>query len=370
MERSARVVFGRVAVQGDREDLPHDAAQRDEHCGREREHSDPPCSAGAWRVAAIPMTKTTSSGIIRRIVHAETITLPLMPSPQRCLTRAVERFMASSSERSDALEVLQSQTEEGPCIECYARGSTVFSEDLAAELGRWPSFAPAAVGKGFRSVQALPMRVRGQTIGALNMFRAECGRLTTEDMSLGQGIADIASIALLQERALSESHAIVAQLQSALNSRVIIEQAKGILTEQAGISLDAAFARLRTHARAHNLRLAEVARALIDGQLSTETLTTRPSSSRQSFEIAGPYSGCGSLISPARFSAGRRSRPRRRFLVTSSSGALWKLGTPTSSVRAHMRCSSVAPLSSVCAPHGCNSPANWISQPHRSCVGV
>jgi transcriptional regulator with GAF, ATPase, and Fis domain len=182
------------------------------------------------------------------------------------------QVMASSSERSDALEVLQSQSEEGPCVECYVRASAVFSEDLSADSGRWPSFAPAAVSKGFRSVQALPMRVRGQTIGALNLFRAEPGRLDEEDVPLGQGLADIASIALLQERALSESHVLVTQLQGALRSRVIIEQAKGVLAEQTRTSLDAAFLRLRGHARTNNLRLADVAQRLISGQLSAATL--------------------------------------------------------------------------------------------------
>ena len=120
------------------------------------------------------------------------------------------------------------------------------------------------------------MRVRGQTIGALNMFRAEQGRLDKDDMALGQGIADIATIALLQERAISESNVLVAQLEAALTSRVVIEQAKGILAEQSRIGLDAAFLRLRAHARANNLRLADVARELIGGQLSTATLAETP----------------------------------------------------------------------------------------------
>jgi transcriptional regulator with GAF, ATPase, and Fis domain len=182
------------------------------------------------------------------------------------------QVMASSSERADALELLQCQGAEGPCTECYASARAVFSEDLAEDFGRWPSFAPAAVSKGFYSVQALPMRVRGQTIGALNLFRTERGRLAEEDMPLGQGMADIASVALLQERAVSDSHVLVAQLEGALGSRVIIEQAKGILAEQAQIGLDTAFVRLRGHARAGNLRLADVARQLTDGQLSAATL--------------------------------------------------------------------------------------------------
>jgi GAF domain-containing protein len=190
------------------------------------------------------------------------------------------RVMASSSERADALDLLQSQNQEGPCFECYRRGRPVLSEDLEADAGRWPAFAPAAVQKRFRSVHAVPMRVRGQTVGALNLFRASPGRIAERDMPLAQGMADIAAIALLQERALRQSRDLVAQLQGALSSRVVIEQAKGVLAERAQIGVDAAFARLRTHAREHNRRLSDVARELIDGRLDAAVLArTAPGAS-------------------------------------------------------------------------------------------
>lgn len=182
------------------------------------------------------------------------------------------RVMASSSERSDALDLLQSQNEEGPCFECYQRGQPVSSEDLGADADRWPIFAPAAVQTGFRSVQALPMRVRGETVGVLNLFRSEAGRIAERDMPLGQGMADIAAIALLQERSVRESRGVVEQLQGALSSRVVIEQAKGVLAERSHIGVDAAFARLRTHARDHNGRLSDVARDLINGRLDVAAL--------------------------------------------------------------------------------------------------
>jgi GAF domain-containing protein len=182
------------------------------------------------------------------------------------------RVMASSSERSEALEVLQSQRDEGPCVECYRQGEPVLSEDLAADEDRWPQFAPAAVQRGFRSVQALPMRVRGQTIGAMNLFRAQPGRMGEPDLSLGQAMADMAAIALLQERVVRESRGVIAGLQGALNSRVVIEQAKGMLAESGQIDLDGAFVRLRAHARDHNLRLSDVARDLIDGRLDAAAL--------------------------------------------------------------------------------------------------
>lgn len=192
----------------------------------------------------------------------------------------VLRVMASSSERSDALDLLQCQNDEGPCFECFVRGRPVFSEDLAQDLSRWPMFAPAALQKGFRSVQALPMRVRGETVGALNLFRSEAGRLAERDLPLAQGMADIAAVALLQERSLRESHGVVAQLQGALSSRVVIEQAKGVLAERANISVDASFARLRGYARGQNRRLSDVAGELIDGRLDPAALLDRPTSAR------------------------------------------------------------------------------------------
>jgi GAF domain-containing protein len=186
------------------------------------------------------------------------------------------RVMASSSERSDALDLLQSQNEEGPCFECYQRGRAVFSEDLEADIGRWPAFAPAAVEKGFRSVQAVPMRVRSQTIGALNLFRADAGRIAEGDMSLAQGMADLSAIALLHERAVRESRDVVLQLHGALTSRVVIEQAKGVLAERSHIGVDSAFAQLRAYARHHNRRLSDVARELIDGRLQASVFANTP----------------------------------------------------------------------------------------------
>ena len=183
------------------------------------------------------------------------------------------RVMASSSERSEALELLQSQRDEGPCVDCFRQSEPVFSEDLTADEDRWPQFAPAAVQNGFRSVQALPMRVRGETIGAMNLFRSETGQMGDADLLLGQGMADIAAIALLQERVVRESRGVIAGLQGALNSRVVIEQAKGMLAESAQIDVDEAFVVLRAHARDHNLRLSDVARDVIDGRLDAAALS-------------------------------------------------------------------------------------------------
>ncbi len=187
------------------------------------------------------------------------------------------RVMASSSERAEALELLQSQNEEGPCFECIQRGIVVFSSDLDKDSDRWPTFAPAATAHGFRSVQAVPMRVRGETVGALNLFRATLGRIDDRDVPLSQGLADISAVALLQERANRQSRGVLEQLHGALSSRVVIEQAKGVLAERCDIGVDAAFGLMRSYARAHNRRLSDVARELIDGNLDADTIAARRS---------------------------------------------------------------------------------------------
>ncbi len=182
------------------------------------------------------------------------------------------QVMASSSERSEALELLQSQNEEGPCFDCFRGSQLVVSENLAGERDRWPSFAQAAVDRGIASVHAIPMRVRGETIGALNLFSTEMGRIAERDVPLGQGMADIAAVALLQERSIRETRGVVEQLQGALDSRVLIEQAKGVLAERAHVSVDTAFVCVRTYCRAHNRRLSDVAREVVEHQLDVREL--------------------------------------------------------------------------------------------------
>jgi len=179
---------------------------------------------------------------------------------------------ASSSVRTDALELLQAQAKQGPGFDSWVTGFPVISESLAADRARWPVFAPLAVEKGFASIHAVPMRAAGRTLGSLNLFRARPGRIAAADLPLAQGMADLAAVALLQERSLRESRGVVEQLRVALTSRVVIEQAKGALAERAQIGVDAAFARLRAHARAQNRRLIDVASDLIDGSLDAAAL--------------------------------------------------------------------------------------------------
>lgn len=192
------------------------------------------------------------------------------------------RVMASSSERTDALELLQAQNAEGPCFECYQQGAVVLSEDLGADARRWPLFAPEAVRAGFASVHAVPMRAHGEAIGALNLFRSKAGPLAGTDVPVSQGMADIAAIGLLNERQSRETHDTVGQLQRALQSRVVIEQAKGLLAERLHLNMDEAFARLRAYARTHSRRLSEVADELIDGRLNDGALIERTGRRRTS----------------------------------------------------------------------------------------
>ena len=175
------------------------------------------------------------------------------------------RVVASSSEQARLVELFQLQHEEGPCLECYRIGQPVSEPDLAAAKDRWPSFAPAAVGSGFAAVQALPMRLRDEVVGAMNLFMHTPGRLTETELRVGQALADVATIGLLQERNLRHQEVLAEQLQGALNSRVMIEQAKGLLAERLGVNMGQAFELLRGQARRQNRRLAALAGAVADG---------------------------------------------------------------------------------------------------------
>jgi len=175
--------------------------------------------------------------------------------------------VASSSEAMRILEAFELQSDEGPCPDCYRSGRPIVNLDLASLHDRWPHFTPRALETGFRSVDALPLHLRDKTIGALNLFRTDNGGLGPDDLSTAQALADVATIAILQHRSALDSQVLTDQLNRALNSRVVIEQAKGMVAERAGIDMEDAFAALRAHARNHNLKLASVAREVIDGSL-------------------------------------------------------------------------------------------------------
>jgi transcriptional regulator with GAF, ATPase, and Fis domain len=175
------------------------------------------------------------------------------------------RVVAASSEAARLLELFQLQSDQGPCLDCFRSGQPVTAADLSTQAGRWPRFAAAARDAGFTAVQALPMRLREQVIGALNLFRAAPGPFDPAAVRIGQALADVATISLLHERSMRHSDTLNEQLQTALNSRVIIEQAKGKLAERLGLDMDQAFNLLRESARTQNRRLSDLAQAFVSG---------------------------------------------------------------------------------------------------------
>ena len=179
---------------------------------------------------------------------------------------------AASTESARLVELFELQSDAGPCVDCCRTGSPVVNADLGADAERWPRFAEAARESGFVAVHALPLRLRETVIGALNLFSAQSRVLTEDDVRAGQALADVATIGILAQRSLHQAELLAAQLQRALNSRIVIEQAKGVLSERRRISVDEAFTLLREHARANNLRLSDVARDVAEGSAAASEL--------------------------------------------------------------------------------------------------
>ena len=177
------------------------------------------------------------------------------------------QLLASTSERSQLVEVLQLQAGSGPCVEAYSTGTLIVVEDIAALTDKWPEFQAAALSQGFGSVHALPMRVYGRTIGAMGLFGENTGALSREDTAIGQALVDVATISILQERTIRESALVNEQLQRALNSRVLIEQAKGVIAYTSRVSMEEAFRLLRSYARSNSKSLHETAARVIDRTL-------------------------------------------------------------------------------------------------------
>jgi transcriptional regulator with GAF, ATPase, and Fis domain len=182
------------------------------------------------------------------------------------------QVFASSSEETRLLELLQVEADVGPCLQAFRTGHQVLVEDLSADAGRWPAFAARAAEYRYRSVCALPLRLREERVGALNLFRTEVGTLLPADIAIGQALADVAAIGILSHRMLRHSEEVSRQLQTALNTRVVIEQAKGVLAERGSLDMDRAFTVLRFYARTTHQRLADVARAVVEGADTTVIL--------------------------------------------------------------------------------------------------
>jgi GAF domain-containing protein len=185
------------------------------------------------------------------------------------------QFMAASDEQTRLLELFQLQHQEGPCLDAFLAGAPVVNADLRRAGARWPLFAPHASRLGFRSVHAIPLRLRNRVIGAMNLFGNGVGGLELEDVTVVQALADVATIGLLQERAIHSAEILTEQLQGALNSRVVIEQAKGALARTHDIDVDQAFILLRAYTRNHNRKLVDVAHAVLTSPTSVPELTQR-----------------------------------------------------------------------------------------------
>jgi GAF domain-containing protein len=186
------------------------------------------------------------------------------------------RLVASSSEAMRLLELFELQAQEGPCLDAFRTGQSIQHENLQAGTGHWPSFATAALQAGFLSASALPLRLREVTLGALNLLSGSRIPMPEADVIVARAFADLATLSIVQHRASIEAQRLNEQLSGALTSRVMIEQAKGVIAERASVSLAEAFARLRAYARNRNLRLTDVAQAAIDGTLDPHAWTPPP----------------------------------------------------------------------------------------------
>jgi GAF domain-containing protein len=186
--------------------------------------------------------------------------------------RGVLHLVASSSERAHHLEVLQLQRDEGPCLDCFHSREAVVVPDLASEEERWPHFVRAASSVGFRSVHAFPMRLHGAVLGTLGLFGDETGRQEDDDQAQAQALVHVPSVAIVNEKAAPDRTTINAQLQRALTSRIVVEQAKGVIAQIGGLTMDEAFSVLRRYARDHARKLSDVAADVVARDLPGQAI--------------------------------------------------------------------------------------------------
>lgn len=186
------------------------------------------------------------------------------------------QVMTATMDQARLLELFELQINEGPCLDCFNTGQAITNVAIteAKAVGRWPAFSPAAADAGFHTTHALPMRLRGRVIGALNLFNHGQVRLDDGDLAIGQAMADVATIGLLHQRNTHDQTILSEQLQTALHSRILVEQAKGKLSALAGVSVGEAFTRMRNHARRNNLKLIDVASAVVDDTITHDSLAS------------------------------------------------------------------------------------------------
>jgi len=192
-------------------------------------------------------------------------------------------LVAASTEQARMLELFQLQSQEGPCLDAFRTGRPVQCPALTEEVARWPRFAPAAAEAGFAAVHALPMRQREEVIGGMNLFSATPGTLSAEAIELAQALANVATIGILHERALRHSEMVVEQLQATLDSRIAVEQAKGVLAEHLQVGLADAFDLLRAHAHRSSQRLVDLATDVVRGSADVTAIAAS--------RVRGPSTG-------------------------------------------------------------------------------
>ena len=186
--------------------------------------------------------------------------------------RGALHVIAASSQDAADLEAFQVQRSQGPCHDCYQDGRPVLVPVIAAEIDRWPGFVPLALEHGVRSAHVVPLRLRDQVLGALGLFGSTSGELNERDLRLAQALADVATISIIQDRVASDRDAVNEQLQTALDTRVLLEQAKGVLAHSGGLTMREAYAALVQYARDHNLKLAHLARGLVERTVPSEVV--------------------------------------------------------------------------------------------------
>ena len=187
------------------------------------------------------------------------------------------QLVASTSDSVGLVEVMQLDAGVGPCVECFATGEAISVADIALSGDAWPVFRAAALAQGYLSVHATPLRLRGTVIGTMNLFGTSIGALTRRDADVAQALADVATIGILQERLIRQSHVVADQLQRALDTRILVEQAKGVLAQAGGLGVDEAFRALRSYAREHNLVLRTVAEGVVNRRIDVLAASDEPS---------------------------------------------------------------------------------------------
>lgn len=182
------------------------------------------------------------------------------------------QLLASTSESAELVELMQLSAGAGPCLDCFRTGTAVSVSDIAASGAAWPAFRDAASQQGFHSVLATPLRLRGEVIGTMNLFGGKVGDMSPRDAAAAQALADVATIGILHERISSQSQLVAEQLRHALDSRILIEQAKGVLAQGAAMNVDESFSALRRYARDRNLTLRAVAEGVVNRTIDIRSL--------------------------------------------------------------------------------------------------